>query len=50
MAKDSSVFVASMLTVEVAGEYRRIVAQPFRGGTTGTRDADEAAPMGDQRA
>jgi hypothetical protein len=50
MAKDSSVLAASMLNVEVAGEYRRIVALPRRGGATGTRDADEAAPMGEQRA
>jgi hypothetical protein len=28
-AKGSSEFAASLLRVEVAGEYRRVVAEPF---------------------
>ena len=47
MAKGSSVFAAPKHGEEVAGEYRRFVAQPDRGRVAGTRDADEAAPMGE---
>jgi hypothetical protein len=31
MAKGSSEFAALLLRVEVAGEYRRVLAQPQRG-------------------
>ena len=47
MAKGSSVLAAPTHGEEVAGEYRRFVAQPDRGRVAGTRDADKAAPMGD---
>jgi hypothetical protein len=46
MAKGSSVFAASTLIEEAAGEHRRSVARPRRGRPPGTRDADQAAPVG----
>ena len=50
MAKGSSVVAAGMHNEEDADEYRRTVACPTGGHPTGTRDADEAAPMGSGRA
>ena len=49
MAKDSSVVAAEMHNEEDADEYRRTMACPSAGQSTGTRDADEAAPMGTQK-
>jgi hypothetical protein len=48
MAKGGSKFaVAGLQCQEVAGEYRRTVADAGSGVVEGTGDADEAAPVGD---
>ena len=48
MGKGGSGLAATGLTgQEVAGEYRRAVADADRGGGAGTADADQAAPVGE---